>query len=193
MSNPSQRPEDPDELVQQDDAAVGRAFRNSAIAFAVLCVLGGGAYFAFKPKKVAPKTQVTAIAAPVAAERPVAQVPVSKFTDITAAAGIAFRHENGAAGEKLLPETMGGGVAFLDFDGDGSPDLLFVNSTQWPGKLAAGAKRATATLYKNDGTGKFTDATAGSGLDVPLYGMGVATGDYDNDGRPDVFITTVGG
>lgn len=193
MSKPNPTPDDQEELVQTDDAAVGRAFRYSLIALVVLGAVGGGLYFGLKPKKEPPKTQMTKIAAPVAATRPVAQAPAVKFTDITAEAGITFRHENGAYGEKLLPETMGGGVAFLDFDGDGSPDLLFVNSTQWPGKAAPGTKAATAALYKNDGHGKFTDVTAGSGLDVPLYGMGVATGDFDNDGKTDVFITTVGG
>src|SRR6476661_6088711 len=117
--------------------------------------------------------------------------PIAKFTDITKQAGIAFVHVNGAYGDKLLPETMGGGVAFLDFDNDGHQDLLFINSAYWPGH---GEKQSpTMSLYRNDGHGHFTDVTAGSGLDVSFYGMGVAVGDYDNDGLPDVFITTVGG
>ena len=95
--------------------------------------------------------------------------------------------------DKLLPETMGGGVAFFDFDNDGAPDLLFINSTDWPGHLAAGQKPATHALYHNDGQGRFSDVTAGSGLEVSFYGMGVAIGDYDNDGLDDVFITAVGG
>jgi hypothetical protein len=88
---------------------------------------------------------------------------------------------------------MGGGVAFLDYDNDGKPDLLFVNGCDWPGHETAGGKRATLALYRNDGNGHFTDVTAGSGLDVPIYGMGVAVGDYDNDGRVDVLITGIGG
>ena len=123
----------------------------------------------------------------------VAQVPQAKFTDITAEAGIKFTHVNGATGEKLLPETMGGGVAFFDFDNDGAADLLFVNSTDWPWHTnAAAGTRRTMALYKNDGKGRFTDVTAGSGLDVSIYGMGVAVGDFDNDGLVDVFITGVG-
>ncbi|HTH49569.1 MAG TPA: CRTAC1 family protein [Candidatus Limnocylindria bacterium] len=193
MKNSDQRPEDQDELVQPDDAAVGRGFRNSAFVLAVFVTLGTSLFLMFRPKPVAPKIQVTKLAAPVTADRPVAQAPVAKFTDITVSSGVAFRQENGAYGDRLLPETMGGGVAFLDFDGDGASDLLFINSTQWPGRLAPGGRAATAALYHNDGHGNFTDVTVGSGLDVPLYGMGVATGDYDNDGRPDVLITMVGG
>lgn len=121
------------------------------------------------------------------------EVPLARFTDITSAAGIHFTQVNGAYGDKLLPETMGGGVAFFDFDSDGRPDLLFINSSYWPGHVPPGKQLPTMALYHNDGHGHFTDVTAGSGLDFSCYGMGVAIGDYDNDGKPDVFITAVGG
>ncbi len=121
------------------------------------------------------------------------EIPTVKFTDITVAAGVKFVHSNGAYGEKLLPETMGGGVAFLDYDNDGHQDLLFINSSYWPGHIPPGKQPPTMALYHNDGHGRFNDVTAGSGFDVSFYGMGVAVGDYDNDGLPDVFITALGG
>lgn len=195
MSSTSPRPpEVPEEFVQMDDAAIGRGVRNSLVALVVLGLLGGGAYFALRPKQVSGPVKVTKVSAPEAAStNALANAPTVRFTDVTAAAGITFQHQSGAYGDKLLPETMGSGVAFVDLDGDGAPELIFVNSTHWPGKRPADAPPATAALFRNLGKGTFANATAGSGLDQPLYGMGVATGDYDNDGKTDVFISTVGG
>ncbi len=113
-----------------------------------------------------------------------------RFVDVTEAAGIDFVHENGAFGEKYLPETMGSGVAFFDADGDGDQDLLFVNSRRWPGHRTQ--PEPTAALYLNRGDGSFEDKTTGSGLDVPLYGMGVAIADYDADGDQDLYLTVLG-
>ena len=118
--------------------------------------------------------------------------PPIRFTDATASSGIAFRHVSGATGRKLLPETMGAGVAVLDFDGDGRPDVFLVNSRAWPGQAAPGGK-AVQGLFRNRGDGTFENVTAAYGLDVELYGLGVAVGDIDNDGRPDLFVTAVGG
>src|SRR5690606_1062329 len=101
------------------------------------------------------------------------------FTDVTRQAGIRFVHNSGRAGQKWLPETLGSGVAFFDAAGAGWTDLLFVNSRDWQPT----GRRSLSALYRNDGRGGFRDITAGSGLDVQLYGMGVAVGDYDNDGR----------
>jgi enediyne biosynthesis protein E4 len=111
------------------------------------------------------------------------------FTDVTQQAGITFRHESGAFGKKYLPETMGAGGAFFDADGDGAQDLVFVNSMSWPGRPA---KKSLLALYKNNRDGTFTDVTAASGLGVQTYGMGVAAGDYDNDGKTDLYVTSLG-
>lgn len=116
--------------------------------------------------------------------------PEVRFTEITESSGLKFVHVNGAAGEKLLPETMGGGCAFFDFDNDGDQDILLVNSCAWPWATNKGVN-ATHGLYANDGKGSFRDVTAGSGLDFSSYGMGAAVGDYNGDGRTDVFITGV--
>ena len=111
------------------------------------------------------------------------------FTDITEQAGITFTHTNGAFGAKYMPETFGSGALWLDVDADGWQDILFVNGTAWPERDAAGT---TAALYRNDEDGTFTDITSGSGLDVPLYGMGGAAADFDNDGHLDVYLTALG-
>lgn len=118
-----------------------------------------------------------------------AAAPGFRLVDTTTAAGLQFQHRNGAYGGKLLPETMGSGCAFIDYDADGWPDILFVNGMDWP---AHKRDRATLRLYRNNRDGTFTDVTKRAGLDVELYGMGVAVGDYDNDGFPDLFITCVG-
>jgi hypothetical protein len=120
---------------------------------------------------------------------PAAQPGAVTFADVTKAVGIRFVHNSGRAGQKWLPETLGSGVAFFDADGDGWPDLLFVNGRDWEPR----GRRSVSALYRNNGRGGFTDITAGSGLDVELYGMGVAVGDYDNDGRDDVYITALEG
>jgi enediyne biosynthesis protein E4 len=112
-----------------------------------------------------------------------------KFTDITAASGVKFTHNSGRAGKKFLPETLGSGGAFFDADGDGWPDVLLVNSKDW----APRGRKSLSALYRNNKNGTFTNITAGSGLDVEMYGMGVAIADYDNDGKEDVFITALEG
>jgi len=112
------------------------------------------------------------------------------LVDVTASAGINFRHNSGAFGGKYLPETLGAGCAFLDYDGDGWQDILFVNGMHWPGHHGP---RSTLQLYRNNRNGAFTDVTHAAGLDVAeVYGMGVAVGDYNNDGFPDILITSVG-
>jgi enediyne biosynthesis protein E4 len=118
--------------------------------------------------------------------------PGFTLTDVTAAAGIQFRHNNGGYGGKLLPETMGSGCAFIDYDADGWPDILLVNGMDWPGHKRDNVSRTTLKLYRNNRNGTFTDVTRAAGLDVEVYGMGVAVGDYNNDGFADILITCVG-
>jgi len=115
--------------------------------------------------------------------------PGFRFSDVTGPAGIRFQHNSGAYGGKLLPETLGSGCAFLDYDADGWQDILLVNSMDWPGHKR---QRTTLKLYRNNRDGTFTDVTKAAGLDLEMYGMGVAVGDYNNDGVPDIFITCVG-
>ena len=192
-NSPNPRPDDHEELVNADDAAVGSAFRRSLLALFVILALGCGAFLALRQKPEVKPMQMTSITTPVTPARTTPEVPVAKFTDVTTASGVEFVHYSGGYGDKLLPETMGGGVAFLDFDNDSDADLLFINGTDWPWAPKKAAKPPTMVLYRNDGKGKFEDVTVGSGLDVSLYGMAPAAGDFDNDGLVDLFVTGVGG
>ncbi|HEX8464872.1 MAG TPA: CRTAC1 family protein, partial [Abditibacterium sp.] len=149
-----------------------------------------------------------------------------RFADVTQPAGIRFKHNNGAFGVMFLPETMGSGAAFIDYDGDGWQDIFFVNGRNWTAaELAAykksemnaeeaemlravnpnalsrfvrqippnkPARRTVGALYRNNRDGTFSDVTARSGLDIEMLGMGAAVGDYDNDGRPDLCVTSYG-
>jgi enediyne biosynthesis protein E4 len=115
--------------------------------------------------------------------------PGFQLVDVTSQTGIRFQHNSGAYGGKLLPETLGSGCAFLDFDGDGWQDILLVNAMDWPGHRR---QRSTLRLYRNNRNGTFADVTKSAGLDIEMYGMGVAVGDYNNDGFPDILITCVG-
>jgi hypothetical protein len=120
---------------------------------------------------------------------PQSSSPGFRFVDVTGQAGIRFQHNSGAYGGKLLPETLGSGCAFLDYDRDGWQDILLINGMDWPGHER---ERSTLKLYRNNRDGTFTEVTRKAGLDVQMYGMGVAVGDYNNDGFPDILITCVG-
>jgi hypothetical protein len=176
----------------QDDAIIGVAVRRSLVVILIIAVLAALAWW-FAQRSEAPaivedrELEVPVVAIPVAAEA----LPHIPFRDVTRDAGLDFRHENGATGERLLPETMGGGVAFFDFDNDGDVDIFLVNSAHWPWS-GEQPDTAVSALYRNKGNGTFDNVTDGSGLDAPVYGMGVAAADYDGDGQTDLFVTAVG-
>jgi hypothetical protein len=115
--------------------------------------------------------------------------PGFRFVDVTRQSGLGFHHNSGAFGGKYLPETLGSGCAFLDYDADGWQDILLVNGMDWPGHKRT---RTILRLYRNNRNGTFTDVTRKAGLDIEMYGMGIAVGDYNNDGFPDILITCVG-
>jgi len=197
LQQPDDAPRDLDqydpETEVRDDAIIGTAIKWSLVVF-----LGVGAIVAaailLRPAPEEPTVVIDETPATIEGyERTGIEPPTIRFTDVTDAAGIDFVHENGAIGEKLLPETMGGGVAFLDHDGDGDQDLLLISSDRWPNDPDYAVRPITTRLYRNDGTGRFEDVTTAAGLDHRLYGMGCAVGDYDGDGRVDLFITGLGG
>ncbi len=171
------------------DEIIGLAFRRSLLVIALVGVAAGAIYFlqrSEEPEEVvidkdAGKIENLEVDADV--------LPTVSFTDITTEAGIDFVHQSGATGDKLLPETMGGGAAFFDADGDGDQDLLLISGRPW----AAAPEASFHRLYINDGKGQFVDGTEGAGLVSDHYGMGVAVGDVNGDGWTDVFMTGVGG
>ena len=182
-----------DEFVAEDDAVIGVVFWWSILAIGLIAgsVLVGMFVFG----RSVDRTELVVekdVDAPEVLVADLAVLPDVQFTDITAEAGIDFVHESGARGGKFLPETMGAGAAFLDLDRDGDQDLVFVNSMPWPGEEPVAARAGTAAVYTNDGSGRFTDVTDGSGLDVPVYGTGIAVGDVDGDGQVDLFVAALG-
>ncbi|MGD2082221.1 MAG: CRTAC1 family protein [Chromatiales bacterium] len=176
------------------EALIRKVFLRSLAAILVVAALVSAVVLYERMSRVGPEpVEEARITAPRPETQPAGSggPPPAPFVDITEEAGIRFVHVNGAYGERLMPETIGSGAAFLDYDGDGDQDLFLVNSTYWPDR---GGDEATPlqALYRNDGTGSFADVTRDAGLAVELYGMGAAAADYDNDGRTDLFITALG-
>jgi enediyne biosynthesis protein E4 len=177
----------------ENDEVIGRAMRVSVLVLAGVALVALAVYFGLKyAGRERPVTQAIDVEGPQRVAE-AGQPPPLRFTDVTESAGITFRHTNGATGERFLPETMGSGAAFFDYDGDGDQDLLLIDGDQWAegsGNASRGVGRSV--LYQNDGAGGFRDVTAEVGLDLRLYGTGVAVGDVDGDGYPDVFVAAVG-
>ena len=196
MTEPQQPETAQDEHLEEehDDAVIAQALKYSAIAFVVLAsVVGGSVWFATRPEPEVVDTDIDVRSPEVPAGLEIG-LPSIPLVDVTAESGITFRHENGATGDKLIPEMMGGGVAIIDFDSDSDPDIVFINSSRWPWDEADDDQTPSATMsaWRNDGDWKFTDVTQEIGLNISLYGQGVAVGDYDRDGDPDLYITAVG-
>lgn len=166
-------------------------YRSLAVIIALAAV--AGAVFLYQHREAeapAPVVEATPAGPVVDDTAGEPQAPPVTFTDITTAAGIAFTHTNGAYGEKLIPEAIGSGVAFLDYDNDGDQDLLLVNSEWFPGQGQGQAP--VQALYRNEGAGQFADVTQQAGLAFSCFCMGVAVGDYDNDGWTDIYLTALG-
>ena len=177
---------------ERDEARIRQAFQRSLIAIAAVILIGllvllGQRFNRTEPKPI----ELREALGPSSIKRDTLSTPDLVFTDITLSAGLDFTHVNGAYGERLLPETMGGGVAFLDFDNDGHQDIVLVNSNNWPWHATPGPS-PRSRLYRNNGDGTFNDITLDAAFDARLYGMGIAVGDYDGDGYVDVFISAYG-
>ncbi len=190
--NEEQNLSDELELMEQDDAIIGQVFRWSllvmiGLALVVLIVIFAGS----REEQAVPVAEAPLAGPEKLAETGGRSPPQVGFSDVAEEWGIDFVHENGAYGERLLPETMGSGVAIFDYDRDGDQDLFFVNGKNWPWREETAA--ATQRLYRNDGESGFVDVSVATGVDLKLYGMGVVTADFDSDGWTDIFITTVGG
>ncbi|MDQ2921529.1 MAG: VCBS repeat-containing protein, partial [Acidobacteriota bacterium] len=163
----------------------------------VICCLLFSLAFLFAGCKESPSNapaavqpgEVAATVSPSPSPSPLRPSGPIEFTDVTAQAGINFKHNSGAFGKKYLPETIGAGCAFLDFDNDGWQDILLVNSMDWPEHKT---RKSFPALYRNNKDGTFTDVTRQAGLAVEMYGIGVAIADYDNDGNADIYITCLG-
>ena len=177
---------------QAGEAIIRHWFRRSlAIILVIGTITAGIGWYLNRDEAPAIIIEEAIVSGPVIEEQTMPQSPPAvAFRDITSEAGIDFVHTNGAYGDKLMPETIGSGAAFLDYDNDSDPDLLLVNSTWFPGHEQQ--TTPTLALYRNDGSGQFTDVTREAGLAINCYGMGVAAGDFDNDGWTDLYITALG-
>ncbi|MEN8174145.1 MAG: CRTAC1 family protein [Pseudomonadota bacterium] len=173
------------------DERIARVFRVSLLLLAIGAIIVLAVWLIGLAPPQQPEVQEAQIRAPEAPVREEAhRPPPVVFADVTQEAGVNFSHINGAYGERLMPETMGSGLAFIDYDRDGDQDLFLLNSNYWPDHPGDADPRHA--LFENDGTGHFRDVSEEAGLAITEFGMGVAVGDYDNDGWDDLFLTNVG-
>ena len=179
------------ERTRAGEAIIRYWFRRSlAIILVIGTIAAGIGWYLNSDEAPAIIIEEAMVSGPVIEEKILPQSPPAVvFRDITSDAGIDFVHTNGAYGDRLLPESIGSGTAFFDYDNDGDQDLLLVNSSWFPGHEQP--TTPTLALYQNDGSGQFTDVTREAGLAIDCYGMGVAVGDYDNDGWTDLYVTTL--
>jgi hypothetical protein len=142
---------------------------------------------------------VLALCAIALAAAPSSSNEQALFADVTARTGIRFINQASPTARKYLIESMTGGVAIFDYNGDGRQDIFLVNGARLTDPMPPGAQpdksdeRFWNRLYRNNGDGTFTDVTVKAGVQGTGYGMGAAVGDYDNDGQPDLYVTNVGG
>jgi len=167
------------------------SFKNPCYSLVLLCLglLLSGCKQQASVAPPSPTPEQAAAASPSPSPTPPRPTGPIEFTDVTSEAGIRFKHNSGAFGKKYLPETIGAGGAFLDYDNDGWQDVFLVNSMDWP---ESKKRRSFSALYRNNKDGTFTDVTHQVGLGVEMYGIGVAVADYDNDGNDDIYVTCVG-
>ncbi len=176
----------------QNDAVIGQAFRGSLIALMLLGIPVIGLLLYLNLSKGKEKrVEVQEVTIPEVRQTDEDVIPELPMVDVTKQSGIRFQHETGRYGDKLLPETMGSGVAVFDYNGDGNQDILFVNCSRWSWD-EANQKETPCRLFAGNGDMTFVDVTEQAGLDFTIYGMGVAVGDYDNDGDSDLFLSAVG-
>jgi enediyne biosynthesis protein E4 len=179
-------------IIRDRNATISRMSRNETRAcicfFVIALALFGFAVSSSGRSPIPLRSQAAANHARPSESSPTANPSGVQFQDVTAAAGIHFRHEHAASEQKLYLETMGAGVAWIDYDQDGFLDIFFVNSGYTP--FFRPAQPPQPALYRNNGDGTFTDVTAKAGIRTDgTFFFGVAVADFDNDGYPDIYMT----
>ncbi|MFK7955549.1 MAG: CRTAC1 family protein [Lysobacterales bacterium] len=183
-----------DENAPNDDAVVGIWFRRSALlALGLIIVLAGAWWWVSEPDAddSAPDAS-TQVPQTTLAGQSVRPIPEFRFLQESLERGLDFQFENGAYGERYLPETMVGGVGLFDFDSDGDLDILLAGGNRWSFDPKGARLDQTVGLFANQGDGQFIRVDRDLGLVTDAYVMGMAFGDPDGDGDPDIYLTTVG-